>query len=377
MKEWIIVKITNVLIALLAGMLLLAGSAFAGPVWKFGSDNQGLLKLEYKGQFQLVVSDDQEDTEEFNFRRNRLALMGAYGKNFGLYVQTEYNEDNALSDGDDSKFQILDAVARFKVADAANVWVGKFKYNFTRENLEACEKPLTLDRSLFIRSPFVTTRDKGVALWGNLLEDKFQYRVDVMNGRSDADAPDSGFRYSARAHVTLLDPEKGYGYNGTYLGKKKVLTLGAAYQYESDVAFAGTDPKDLNAWTADLFFEYPLEDMGTITFSSAYVDYDMDDAYKAGSTGPNASEKNGTYVKAGYLLPNLPLQFFARYEDWSFAKLNDIDAQELTWLAGGFNYYIKDQNLKLTVEFSNTDYDKEEADLEDFSQAVAQMQLIF
>nr|WP_298039932.1 selenite/tellurite reduction operon porin ExtI [uncultured Desulfuromonas sp.] len=370
-------KTTKVLIALLAGMVLLAGSAFAGPVWKFGPDNQGLLKLEYKGQFQLVVSDDQEDTEEFNFRRNRLALMGAYGKNFGLYVQTEYNEDNALSDGDDSKFQILDAVARFKVADAANVWVGKFKYNFTRENLEACEKPLTLDRSLFIRSPFVTTRDKGVALWGNLLEDKFQYRVDVMNGRSDADAPDSGFRYSARAHVTLLDPEKGYGYNGTYLGKKKVLTLGAAYQYESDVAFAGTDPKDLNAWTADLFFEYPLEDMGTITFSSAYVDYDMDDAYKAGSTGPNASEKNGTYVKAGYLLPNLPLQFFARYEDWSFAKLNDIDAQELTWLAGGFNYYIKDQNLKLTVEFSNTDYDKEEADLEDFSQAVAQMQLIF
>jgi len=66
------------------------------------------------------------------------------------------------------------------------------------------------------------------------------------------------------------------------MGKKKVLTIGAAYSVEEDVAYANTvdqtDAVDYKAWTADLFFEYPLEDIGTFTVSTAYADYDLDDA---------------------------------------------------------------------------------------------------
>lgn len=204
------------------GTVLLATPAFAGPTWTFGPEDQGALKLEYKGQFQLNVRDDgsgadgDETTSEFNFRRNRLALMGAYGKHFGLYVQTEYNEDVnigpfSVSDGDnDNEMRMLDAVLRFKYNDAVNFWLGKYKYSFSRENLEACEMPLTLDRSLLIRAPLASdgTRDKGVTLWGNLFDQKFQYRLDAMNGRNDStSSPESAFRYGARAHVTLLDPE--------------------------------------------------------------------------------------------------------------------------------------------------------------------------
>ncbi|BCR06089.1 outer membrane channel protein [Desulfuromonas versatilis] len=381
----------------LMGCLAGASAALAGPVMTFGPEDQGMLKLEYKGQFQLLARDDgaspdgDDSAAEFNFRRNRIALMGAWGKNFGLYVQTEFLEDNnigpfAVSDGDNSDFQILDAVARFRVDERFNVWVGKFKYNFTRENLEACEAPLTLDRSLLIRAPFVSTRDKGVAVWGDLLDGKFQYRADVMNGRNDsASSPDSNFRYTARAHVSLLDPETGYGYKGTYLGKKKVLTLGAAYQIEQDIAFANvaaqTGAVDYSAWTADLFFEYPVEGVGTFTVSSAYTDYDLDDAYKgadpdSGTIGLTG-EKNGSYVKAGYLLPNLPLQIFGRYEDWSFAEFDGIVDQEVDWIGGGINYYFRDQDLKLTLEYSAADFDKESASVEDFNTFIAQLQVIF
>ena len=114
--------------------------------------------------------------------------------------------------------QILDAVFRFKLREEANIWVGKFKYNLTRENLEACEMPLTLDRSSFIRAPYVSTRDKGVALWGNLADGLFQYRLDAMNGRNDAaSTPKTNLRYTARAHVSLFDKETGYGYKGTFV----------------------------------------------------------------------------------------------------------------------------------------------------------------
>lgn len=392
------------------GTVLLATPAFAGPTWTFGPEDQGALKLEYKGQFQLNHRDtggganDDESVSEFNFRRNRLALMGAYGKHFGLYVQTEYSEDRNItgfnvSDGGEDDFQMLDAVMRFKYTDAVNFWLGKYKYSFSRENLEACEMPLTLDRSLLIQAPLASenTRDKGVTLWGNLFNDIFQYRLDAMNGRNDSDsAPDSAFRYGARAHVSLLDPENGHGYKGTYLGEKKVLTLGGAYQMEKDVAYSNatlaTDPVDYEAWTVDLFFEYPVDGVGTFTVSGAYADYDLDDAYKnatlgnldANVVGLNG-EKNGGYVKIGYMLPNLPLQFFARSESWSFANLYGVYDQEVDWYGGGINYFFRGQDLKLTLEVSQADFDEEGryfdgsamCDTEDFTTVTAQMQVIF
>jgi len=398
-------RITAKLAAVVLGVALLAGTAYAGPQVKFGPNNEGLLQLDYKGQLQMTMRDNgsgpnkESATYDFNFRRNRLALMGKYGDLMSIYVQTEYTEHQDLgtltvSDTDSGyEFQMLDAVVRFNFADAFKVNAGKFKYNLSRENLEACEMPLTLDRSLFIRAPYVTTRDKGIAIWGNLFGDMFQYRADVMEGRNATTAaapqPESSFRYSVRGHVTLLDPENDYGYKGTYLGKKQVLTVGAAYQFEPDVAYADTvartDAKDYKAWTADIFFEYPIENLGTVTASAAYEDIDLGNAYKGFNPDPDTiglkGEKNGFYVKAGYMLPNTPLQFFARYEKWAFANLNGIVDQEVEWYGGGFNYYIRGQNLKITLEASNTSFDKgtgTSADsTESFMTFVAQLQVIF
>ena len=382
--------------ALLVG--LAAPAAFAGPQITFGDEDQGVLQLDYKGQFQLNVRDNgsgtnnDSTTTSFDFRRNRISLMGAYGDMLSIYVQTEFTDKTAVNslrvnDGEaDSNFQLLDAVVRFKFNDAFKVNVGKFKYNFSRENLEACEMPLTLDRSLFIRAPFVTTRDMGVAAWGNLFNDIFQYRLDVMEGReavSGNTTPKSNFRYTGRMHVSLLDAENDYGYKGTYLGKKKVLTLGAAAQYEPDVVYGNTffktDKKDYKAWTVDGFFEYPVADLGTFTASGAYAKYDLDDAYMSASPDADAiglnGEKNGWYAKAGYMLPKLPLQLFGRYEQWKFANLNNVINEKVNWYGLGANYYIWGQNLKLTMEFSRTNFDKDSE--EDFSNFTTQLQVLF
>ncbi|ANA41163.1 MULTISPECIES: selenite/tellurite reduction operon porin ExtI [Geobacter] len=391
------------------GTALLAGTAFAGPRITFGPEDQGALQIDYKGQFQMTVRDNgsgangDDTTTNFNFRRNRLAFMGKYGDMLSLYVQTEFTEDpnvSTLGVGDnsaDTQFQLLDAVMRFKFHDSFRVNVGKFKHNLTRENLEACEMPLTLDRSLFIRAPYVSTRDVGVAVWGNLFDDIFQYRLDVMEGRKAGDrdangysSPDSNFRYTARAHVTLLDPEKDYGYKGTYMGDKQVLTVGAAVQYEPNVAYGNaatqSDSKDYTAWTVDGYFEYPVEGFGTLTASAAYADFSIDDAYTvstnvdSGAIGLNG-EKRGWYAKAGYMFPTIPLQIFGRYERWSFANLNNVVDQDINWYGAGANYYIWGQNLKLTAEVSKTDFDKEGTfsgvKSEDFTTFITQLQLLF
>lgn len=394
--------------SLILVLTLLSGSAFAGPTLTFGPDDEGVIKFEYKGQFSMTGRDTgsgaagDKDTYTFNFRRQRFAIMGAYGENFSLYVNTDYSEDNditsfSVTDGggaDDDNFRVIDAVFRFKVNDEFNVWAGKFKYSLTRENLEACEKPLTLDRSVLIHGPWDTysiSRDEGFAAWGNLFDDKFQYRFNVMEGRSDASkSPESAFRYGARFHLTLLDPEKKHGYKGTYLGKKKILTIGAGYQFENDVAFEDTTAEtgsiDFSAWTADLYFEYPLENLGTFTFSTAYVDYDFDDAitksvnYDLQTVGPYG-EKDGYYAKVGYMLPSIPLQFFARYEDWSLAEYGtapfNIPDEDITWYGAGLHYYFRGQNLKLSLEYNTTDFDQENANVEDFNTITTQLQVIF
>ena len=391
------------------GSLLFAAGASAGPQMTFGPENQGTLQIDYKGQFQGTARDigsgfqNDENTFNFNFRRNRIALMGTYDERMSLYVQTEFVQDenvgplSVASTDQGSNFQILDAVMRFSFHDALKVSVGKFKYNFSRENLEACENPLTQDRSLFLRAPFVTTRDAGVAVWGNVLQDRAQYRVDVMEGRkavSYETAPKSNGRYSFRGHVSLLDPEKEYGYKGTYLGERKVLTVGAAYQFEPNVIFSDTQTKDAvhdyKGWTVDGFLEYPIEGIGTPTLSGAYEKVDFQDAYLAfnpdlGSVGLNG-EKNGWYIKAGYMLPKLPVQVYGRAEQWRFALLNNVYDQGIDWYGMGANYYFRGQNLKLGVEASGTNFDKEGTfdglqgtalTSKDFHTVTAQLQVIF
>jgi len=401
-------------IVLLASPLLAEDKkAMTAPPWgdagakiHFGDEDQGTLQVQYKGEFRVNYrdigsgEDGTDGTTHLGFRRNRLAFMGAWSDKVSLYVQGEFAEPT-LAPVDfsgtsfDYNFQLLDAAVRFSFSDAFKVTVGRFKYNLSRENLEECEGALTLDRSLFIRTSFVGTRDDGIAVWGNLFGDRFQYRVDAMEGRTAAPgtiAPSSSPRYSARGHVTLLEPENRYGYKGTYLGEKKVLTLGAAYQIEPEVAYVDVDTRlgasDYQAWTVDGFFEYPVGG-GAVTASAAYQKIDLDGAYKGANPDDGATglfgEKNGWYAKGGFLLPGAPLQFFGRYEKWRFACLNNVFDQIVDWYGFGANYYVWGQNLKLTAEWSKTDFDQEGTftslrstrTTKDFSQFVVQMQFIF
>lgn len=394
-----------------AVMLCFAAPAMAGPEMKFGPDDKGSLQIDYKGQLHMTVRDigsgptGEDTTTNFNLRRNRLAFMGSYGDNVGLYVQTEFADQASLNplgvnaSPTSPQFSVLDAVFRFQLHDAVIVNAGKFKYAFSRENLEACEMPLSLDRSQFLTVPLLTTnptRDIGVGVWGNLFNDMFQYRFDMMEGRKAAAgdavtpaAPKSSFRYSSRMHVSLLEPESNYGYRGTYLGQKKVLTFGAAVQYEPDAVYsdwiAKTGEKDYTAWTVDGYFEYPVKNVGTFTVSSAYVKYDLDHAYLGLNPDPLAvglnGEKNGWYTKAGYMLPATPLQFFGRYEQWKYAQLSGFYNQQVKFTGLGVNYYIWGQNLKLSAEYSMTKFNKEGTvggvRTKDFNTFVTALQFIF
>jgi hypothetical protein len=188
-------------------------------------------------------------------------------------------------------------------------------------------------------------------------------------------------------HCAFLDPEDGYGYSGTYLGTKMILTIGAGAQYEPGAVYTDilskTESKDYTAWTADAFLEYPMGMAGTLTLSGAYLNVSFDGAYKGGGNADPDSigidgEKNGWYAKAGYLITDNigpgQVQPFARYEEWNYAFVNGVNNQKIKWLGAGLNYLINGQALRLSVEYSKTDFVKEEnAQSQDFTTIITML----
>lgn len=390
-------KISKILAFMIAFMFT-AGSAAAFAPIELGDGKY--LRFFYEGQFGLSVRDtgsgkhNEHDTADFNFRRNRFGFLGTYNEHLSFYIQAEYVDDKNInplgvrdSETDDEKFYLLDAQIRYAHNNAFNITLGKFKHNLTRENLEGCFTPLTFDRSLFIAAPFKTSRDYGVAVFGNLANDYIQYRLDVMEGRKSGGegsegkyVPDSGFRYTGRLHLTFFDKETGYGYRGTYLGNKKVLTVGGSYQYQSDVAYKDVANRqgavDYSAYSVDFFSETPT-DFGTFTLSAAYLDIDLDDLDEGINPDPALTDnvatgrfngangqRDGFYVKAGYMLPMDigpgKLQFFTRYDKFEYATLFGYKNNKISFWAAGANYYLAGNDIKIVGQYSSMDFDKEQ-----------------
>ncbi len=227
------------------------------------------------------------------------------------------------------------------------------------------------------------------------LDDKLRYFAGVFQGRegivksthpfsgatvTSSPQPKGTFEYVGRVHYAFLDAEPGAGYQGSYLGDLKILTIGGGVAYQADAVYrnvrsAGVvqDNSTVNytALAADVLFEYPTK-VGTFTATAQYLKTDFDDGYKTnfnpGDRLVNLSglngQKNGGYVKAGYILPlkigkQGLLQPYFLAESWKFAYLLGIEDQKITQVGGGLNYYIKRQNVRLTLEYLKTDFDKE------------------
>lgn len=352
----------------LACAAAIPGVAQAGPTIEFGEE--GYVTFSYALQMWMQnrehrsASNSGSGFDSF-LRRNRLTFMGQYNDQLGFYAQIEAGNDSKYGN-DDKSVTYRDAYLTYDHSDAVRFILGRFKNTFSRENLEACLEPLTLDRSLNSYTPFGGTRDTGGVIWGNLADAKLQYRLMIADGREGDHIPKSSPRVTARVHYSMLDPEYDYGYLGTYLGTRTVLTIGAGYDYQPDVAYADwtnrLNKQDYKGKTVDIFYEQPTAS-GTYALSAAYLEYDVGDAINNNPDPslPSNTQLEAHYIKAGYLLPNKlgpgRLQLFGRYDKAKYNLNSGYQDQKVA--AIGANYYIDGQKVKLTLEHAKTDFDKQ------------------
>ena len=62
-------------------------------------------------------------------------------------------------------------------------------------------------------------------------------------------------------------------------------------------------------------------------------------------------------------------------EKWAFASLNGVVDQHIDWNAEGLNYYIKGQDLRLTLETEQIAFNKKPST--DFNTTILQFQARF
>jgi hypothetical protein len=356
--------------------------------------------------------DRQGSRTDIHFQRIRLTVTAMLDDTYGFKFQTCGNcgtsKQGALGyavtaqdvDWNDRDIRIIDGYGIANYSEALNFKIGLTKIPLTRANLDDCFAPLSQDRSLFVYSAYGTSpakfsRDLGIVAWGGFADDKLRYFAGVFQGRegltktthpfsgatvTSSPDPKSTFEYVGRLHYAFLDAEPGAGYQGSYLGESKVFTIGAGAAFEPDAVYrnvnaAGVvqnlDTADYSAFAADLMFEYPTS-AGTFTVTGQYLKTDFDDAYKtnfnAGDrlvniTGLNG-QKDGGYVKAAWMPPvkvfkTGRLQPYFLVENWKFAHLLGINEQKIDQVGGGINLYVRGQNARLTVEYLNTEFDKE------------------
>jgi len=418
--------------ATLAGGLLLAGSAVAGPRIDFGDDG-GYMQLDVKFQGILDYtdfgsgSDGKDDRYDLYLRRARIVFTSMINDTWGAKFQTcggtsatrnfggvgyELAKSNSKTN---SQIRLTDGYLIGLFDDSFNIKVGLTKIPFTRGNLDECFNPLSTERSAFVYSPYGTdatknSRDMGFVASGNFVQDHFKYFAAVMEGREGSvdwdnpfndtsftttPEPSSNLEYVGRLHYSFLDPEGGptaMGYKGSYLGKKgKVLTVAVAGAYEKDAAYKNTAPAgamgtpgftkgivlnqesvDYTSWTTDVFFEYPFENKGVLTATALYLNADFEDAYKTARAvadlntivGGGGGQRDGYYVKAGYILPMTlgakgKLQPFVRYEDWNLAYMMGVTDQNVKQEGIGFNYYVLgNDKLRFSMEYLHNDFDR-------------------
>ncbi|AGF77767.1 short chain amide porin [Desulfocapsa sulfexigens DSM 10523] len=413
------------------GAILASQPAVAGPIVEFGDDGYLQIDVKFQGIADFTDfgsgADGTESRSDFDLRRARLVFTGMINDTWGAKFQTCAGTSATRNFGAggyqlamsneklNSNIRLTDGYLIGLFADSMNMKLGLSKIPLTRANLDACFSPLTHERSSFVYSPYGTdatknSRDMGLVLSGNFMDDHLKYFAAIMEGREGevrfynpfnnmefitSPEPSNSFEYVGRLHYAILNPEGGptaMGYKGTYLGKKgTLLTIGGGFAYEADAAYKNTTPAgdmgtpgflttkvlnnetvDYTAYTADIFYEQPFDNGGVITATALYLNSDFEDAYKTATSvadqnsivGGGNGQKDGWYVKAGYVLPFTVgekglLQPFVRYEDWNLASYLGVQDQGVQQWGIGINYFVLgDQKVRFTMEYYNTEFDK-------------------
>jgi len=373
-----LVVLTNMMIVLFF-VCTMASPSWAGIKMEIDEQTKGEIGIWMQTWYQWVEDGKgDEDLNDFLIRRAYLYLKGDVTQYVSFF--THIASDKVGAEGLDkpgiglgSGVAWRDLWITLNLDEAFKIQMGRMYVPLTRNyGTTSTKAMLTMDLPFLqggsrggIFYAQKVGRDDSVTLWGNPFDGKLQYRFMISEGVEGDNNPEDNLRFVGRLSLSLLEPETAWFNKGTYLGKKKVLSLGLGFQSQDDLTLGGVEGEDNQVWTADVFFDHPVGE-GAVTFEAAYIDIDnctetQPQMYTDLAAGDDAEN---WYINAGYLFPGTlgigQVQPYIRYETVDVDEKNETD-----FWSGGVNYYMKGHNCKLTADYMHVDPDNDEKDERD------------
>ncbi|SDG74351.1 hypothetical protein [Psychroflexus sediminis] len=347
------------------------------------------LRIISWAQFQMNYQDDVPENESqtnFLLRRARLLFIGQISKDFTIVSHIGLNNlssqnMNPVGTGDAAQVFLHDAWVQYNLGEELTLGGGLHYFNgISRLNNQSTLNMLTLDNN---RSSWSTlglsdqfARHIGVFAKGNL--GKFQYQVAVNNaiangldsrlptqdqatytGLANLGSANALYNYAGYFTYHLFDKESSYlPYKvGSYLGGKKVLTLGTGFfahpngsAIQNQGSLAG---EDVMLYAFDVFYDAPLgNNNAALTAYAVYQNNDYGENYLFGPYGSGAM----LYGHTGVVIPGQKQAVkFQPYLSYALQSFDAVDDNQ-TILGIGANAYFSGHNSKLTLEYKSQSF---------------------
>jgi hypothetical protein len=298
--------------------------------------------------------DEQQDAttrgyaQNLFLRRIRIIVAGQVAPNVTFFYESDNPNLGKAPKALGAGFITQDAFVEWKIRNEFILDGGLILIPLCRNCLQSAASLLTLDYGAysFLQSAGTTSsvgRDTGVQVKGYLADQRLEYRAGMFQGIRLTGARDP-FRLAGRLQYNFWDKEVGPFYTGTYLGKKKVLSIGG-----------GVDRQEsYHAYAADIFLDRPLVNKNSITAQVDYIRYD------GGKWIPTLLEQNDLLAQFGYFVSSAKVLPFVRYDQESFrAAVNKSKDQKryqvgLTYYPNGHNFNIKGAYTRVDPKVGNS-----------------------
>ncbi len=328
-------RVSRVAAAMVALVLGVAARAGAQAEIKVSDDVN--VRFGFNGHLQydtITEPGTDERTTNLFARRVEIYFAGQVAQNVTFFVETlAPNLGKTLPSGKNITPSpiIQDGYAELQAATGLIFDAGLLRVPFSRNGLQGTSTFLVLDYGPYTFDQGTVTlsstgRDTGVQARGYVWSNRLEYRAGVFQGARDAQS-DNALRYAGRVQLNVFEPITTFLYAGTYLGTKKVLSFGAAFDRQS--RYRGYD--------VDAFAEIPAGP-GALT---GQVDVTRFDG------GPNSvtlPKENTALVELGYLVRAwhvTPVLQFAR------RGVVDTEAGDERRTSLGATYWLSGNNVNI------------------------------
>lgn len=300
------------------------------------------IRFGFLGQFWADWNQDctpgsQAYQQNLYMRRGRFIVSGNVGKNISFFFDTDDPNLGKAPKALNAGFIIQDAFIEWRVNNALQIQGGEMFAPFSRQQMQSPGSYYSADISPVATVSNSATsssalRDIGFAARGFLLHDRLQYRVGAFQGQRDPNAHNS-LRTTAYVQYDFFDPEKGYAYIGTALGKSRILAVDAGVDKQSSY----------RAYSANLASDTPVRSGDEIGINLQYLRFDGRQKFL------NIPRQNNFLAEGAYYVHQAKLQPFARFESQAFAAPANR-GNSIVRYGGGLHYYIRGQIMKWTAQ---------------------------